>query len=152
MSPKYDVVVIGYGNELRGDDGIGPQLAAEIDGRNWPGVRVVAVAQLMPELATILADARRAIFIDACLPAAGEPVRVRRLEAGASGSALTHTGSPERLLGLALALYGNAPEAWLVTVMGCDFGLREQLSPEAQRHTRDALARIEALARAQEIC
>jgi hydrogenase maturation protease len=149
MPPKYDVVVIGYGNELRGDDGIGPWLAAEIVRRSWPGVRVLGVTQLTPELAQVLAEARRAIFLDACVSGEEEPVRVRRVEAAAAGPALTHTGTPEALLGLARALYGHVPEAWLVTVAGYDFGLREHLSPQAQRHACAALARLETLVRTQ---
>jgi hydrogenase maturation protease len=145
MPPKNDVVVIGYGNELRGDDGIGPRLAVEIDRRNWPGVRTVAVSQLTPDLARVLADVRLAIFLDAGVPAEGEPVRVLRVEAGGSSSTLTHTGDPRALLGLAQALYGRAPEAWLVTVAGEDFGLGEHLSAAALRHMSTALERVESL-------
>jgi hydrogenase maturation protease len=147
MPPKDDVVVIGYGNELRGDDGIGPRLAAEIDGRNWPGVRVFAVPQLTPDLAKVLAGVRLAIFLDAGVQAEREPVRVLRVEAGCSGSALTHTGDPRALLGLAQALYGQAPEAWLVTVAGEDFGLGEHLSAAALRHMSTALEGVESLVR-----
>jgi hydrogenase maturation protease len=151
MLPEYDVVVIGYGNELRGDDGIGPRLAGEVAARNWPGVRVVAVAQLTPELAKVLADAQRAIFIDAGVPAEGEPVRVLHVEPRGPGPALTHFGDPHGLLALSRALYGKAPRAWLVRVAGHDFGLGEALSSEVQHRAQKALEHIESLVQQREL-
>ena len=48
-----DVLVIGYGNELRGDDGVGPRVARELSPRLGVsfGVSAIDVHQLMPELA-----------------------------------------------------------------------------------------------------
>ena len=74
-----DVLVIGYGNTLRGDDGIGPAVAGEIDRLAVPGVRVIVVHQLTPELAADLAACRRAVFIDAATT--GEAVAVAHLSA-----------------------------------------------------------------------
>ena len=65
MSP---LLVIGIGNPLRGDDGVGPRLAAEAEalaprprrGRE-PDLAVRAVQQLTPELAPEVAEARAAL-------------------------------------------------------------------------------------------
>ena len=56
------ILVIGYGNELRRDDGLGPRVAASLAG---PGVRALAVRQLTPELAEEVATARLVVFVDA---------------------------------------------------------------------------------------
>jgi hydrogenase maturation protease len=146
-STASDVVVIGYGNDLRGDDGIGPHLAAAVAGRAWPNVRALAVHQLTPELAEILAGARLALFLDARVASSGEPVQVRRVQPAAGGGPMSHSGDPSWLLALAGELYGQTPETWWVTVAGHSFALGEQLSPAAQAHCRVALERILSVVR-----
>jgi hydrogenase maturation protease len=141
------VVVIGYGNELRGDDGLGPWVAREIRARRQPAVQVFTVPQLTPELAEALAGARLAIFVDAAWVRDGGPLSVSRVEAAAADSSLTHFGRPRDLLGLAERVLGRAPEAWLVTVAGQEFGLREGLSAAALQHGQLARARIENMIR-----
>ena len=52
------VLVIGYGNPLRGDDGIGWSAAnALAEGMQDDRVRIVACIQLTPELAESIAQA-----------------------------------------------------------------------------------------------
>jgi Ni,Fe-hydrogenase maturation factor len=65
------LLVIGYGNALRGDDGAGP-CAARLFGERCaarPGndgaPRVLVVHQLLPELVDDIAQAARVVFIDA---------------------------------------------------------------------------------------
>jgi hydrogenase maturation protease len=69
------VVVIGYGNTLRGDDGAGPAVAQAIADRALPGVRSLAVPQLTPELAEIVAEANLVVFVDAALMAEDDGIR-----------------------------------------------------------------------------
>ena len=66
------LLVIGYGNALRGDDGAGP-CAARLFGERCaaqPGPddtqsRALALHQLLPELVDDLAQAARVVFLDA---------------------------------------------------------------------------------------
>jgi hydrogenase maturation protease len=139
------VLVIGYGNTLRGDDGIGPAVAGAVAGLGLPGVRVLVARQLTPELAADIADARLVVFVDAA--AGPEPVTAVRLGAAAGGPVMTHAADPRDLLALARAAYGRSPEAWLVTAAGADFGFRDGLSPTARENAREALGRVEGLIR-----
>ena len=61
-----DILVIGYGNELRGDDAIGPRVARAVR-RRYPDLKTVAAHQLTPEMAARLAGVRLAIFVDAAI-------------------------------------------------------------------------------------
>jgi hydrogenase maturation protease len=45
-----DLLVIGYGNELRSDDGVGPRVARAVAEWRLPGVEAIAVHQLTLEL------------------------------------------------------------------------------------------------------
>jgi hydrogenase maturation protease len=143
------VLVIGYGNEGRGDDGIGPCVAEAIAAANYPGVRVVTVAQLMPELAAELAAARLAVFVDARADSARSGVETTRITAHETTDWSTHTADPRSLLALSGAIYGRQPEAWLVTVPGQDFGFGVVLSPLARENVRRGVHCIEALLRAK---
>jgi hydrogenase maturation protease len=138
-------LVIGYGNTLRGDDGIGPAVAEAIVARALPGVRVVVVHQLTPELAPDLAGCRRAVFVDAA--ATGEAVTVTPLTDDAPAPSLAHAADPRGLLALARAAYGRGPEAWLVAVPGADFGYRDGLSEVGRERARSAASEVERLLR-----
>jgi hydrogenase maturation protease len=140
-----DALVIGYGNTLRGDDGIGPAVAGDVAALAIPGVRVIVVHQLTPELAADLADARLAVFVDATL--GGEPVRSVRIEAAAAGAVMTHAADPRGLLALCTAVYRRSPVAWLVTAAGADFDFRDGLSPIGRENARAALDHIQILIR-----
>jgi hydrogenase maturation protease len=140
-----DVLVIGYGNTLRGDDGIGPAVAEEVAALGLPGVRVIVAHQLTPELAADLADARLVVFVDAA--AGGEPVAAARLEATAAGTAMTHAADPRGLLALCTAVYRRCPEAWLVTAVGADFDFRDGLSPTGRANAREAVGWVGRLTR-----
>jgi hydrogenase maturation protease len=105
--PQHKYLVIGIGNPLRGDDGIGALLAEQVGGRS--------VQQLTPELAEELAPLDAVLFIDAWLaPAGAAPQRVEVIPAGGAGD--THRFEPAQLLALGQALYGCAPAAQLLQV------------------------------------
>jgi hydrogenase maturation protease len=140
-----EVLVIGYGNSLRGDDGIGPHLARAVEAWARPHVRVLAVHQLTPELAEAVAAARRVVFLDAHADEDNGPVRVSRLEPADTDPLSGHSGDPRALLKLARDLYGRTPESFWVTVAARGFGLGEGLSPEAKAHCRAALEQIAEL-------
>ncbi len=140
------VLVIGCGNTLRRDDGVGYLVAETVARWNRPGVSSRAVHQLVPELAEPLSEAAHAIFVDARPAHVEDDVDVRPIEpdAGAT-SALGHFGDPRLLLALAATLYGRSPPAWLVTVPAVDFELGEDLSPTARRGVDQALRAVAEL-------
>ncbi len=138
-----DVLVIGYGNELRSDDAVGRQVADTVAAWQIPGVLVLSVHQLVPELSEELSRAHTVLFIDArsCTQASAR-LRITRVESGISPVSAGHTGGPEMLLGLAEALYSHQPEAWLITIPARRFEFGETLSPPARRGFKAALRYI----------
>jgi hydrogenase maturation protease len=140
-----DVLVIGYGNTLRGDDGIGPAVAEAVAALGLPGVRVIVAHQLAPELAADLAGARVAVFVDAAVR--GESVSSVRIEAAEAGAVLTHAADPRGLLALCEAVYGRCPEAHLVTAAGADFDFRDGLSPVGRENALKALGFVRSVIR-----
>jgi hydrogenase maturation protease len=123
------VLVVGYGNTLRGDDAFGPVVADRLRQIvDSDRVHVLSRHQLTPELAEDIAVCDRVIFIDASRASPAGELVCRPLDAGESGAAaLVHTVGPDQLLALARLVYGRAPPATLVTVGGQSFELGDRL-------------------------
>ena len=138
-------LVIGYGNSLRSDDGIGIKVAQIVTEWRLPEVRSLARHQLTPELAAELTQVDLAIFIDACQSADKNAVEVYSLKPSNSIKLKSHFSDPEALLSLTKALFGKCPQAWWIIVPVTNFELGERLSPLAKLGIEQALEKIEAL-------
>jgi hydrogenase maturation protease len=139
------IVVIGYGNELRGDDGVGPQIARTVAGWQLPHVKALDMPQLLPELVETLAEAGAVVFVDACLGPDTPPLRTTELQPARDAAWPGHVSEPRRLLALAQRLHGRAPQARLLTIRAdnLDYGLG--LSPQAERYREEALRYLSSL-------
>jgi len=141
------LVIIGYGNPLRSDDGIGWRAAHDLS-QVWPAeaVRVEIAHQLAPEMAEWLAHAEYVIFIDASWGGSPGHIRSHPVYPNASGpGAWTHHLTPETLLAAAQELYGNAPSAVLFSVSGLSFEHGESLSPVVNAVYPELLKRVKTL-------
>jgi hydrogenase maturation protease len=128
-------LILGYGNTLRKDDGLGIYAALALAPSTLPGnVEICTYHQLSPELSPLLAQMDHAIFIDAALASSGQKpgtinTRVLQPRTSQPGS-INHHFDPETLLAMAETLYGHAPKATLFSVTAASFDLVEGLSPE----------------------
>ncbi len=131
-----NILVIGFGNPLRGDDSFGMQavekLKHEVTAKE---IQFVECQQLTPELAESVSKADLALFVDADMDGVAGTIHSRRVLPAKPQRAdsLVHHLDPSALLGLAEALYHRAPEALLMTVTGECFGYGSQLSPEVAK-------------------
>jgi hydrogenase maturation protease len=141
------LLVIGYGNELRGDDGVGPRAARAVAAWQLPAVKGLAVHQLTPELAERIAAAECVVFVDA---GPDDVVQTRPIGPSRAAQVLGHTGQPRELLALAEALYGRRAEAWLITLPAPQLGFGEGLSAAAADSLAEVLRQIRILAAATE--
>ena len=146
------VVVIAYGNSLRRDDGLAWCAGEELKKRNLPGVEILQVHQLAPELAEKISRCDAVIFIDASAATGqGKPGEIRVAEMGAPGfgrdssSPFHHHYSPASLLALAAQLYNFKARAFMASLVGQDFGPGEHLSPAVEGSMPEFVARIENL-------
>lgn len=143
-TPSGGVLVVGYGNTLRGDDAAGPRAASTVASWKLPGVIVKAVHQLTPELAESLASVSLAVFIDARVAVEGGGVEEKPIEPldSGPGTALGHVTDPRHLLALTLTAYGTCARSLIYTVPAADFSLGEGLSPVAERGVEEVLRRL----------
>jgi len=146
MKPAADVLVIGYGNTLRGDDGVGPRVAEAVEALHLPGVRTLVCQQLSPEHAAPIAQAQTVIFVDASVDAPRE-VQFRPLEPNDTTQLLAHAADPRTMLALSRDVFGHVPKAWWLTIPAIEMEFGEQLTPQAQRGLAEAVEKIQALCR-----
>jgi hydrogenase maturation protease len=129
------VLVVGYGNSLRGDDGVGWHAASLLatDPR-LAGAQVLAQHQLLPELAVDVSRASLVVLVDAA--ADGDPgaVSVRRVQPRRTETATwSHHLDPETLAGLVEVLYGFVPPIVLVSVAAGSLAEGDRLSVALER-------------------
>jgi hydrogenase maturation protease len=139
------VLLIGYGNELRCDDALGPTVARALAALGFGWLRVLAVPQLTPELAEPVSRARAVVFVDATLNAPPGAVQIGPLAGAALSEPLGHLGSPRSLLALAEAVFQRVPPAWMVTVGVEELGAGEGLSPAVERALPEVVESVRAL-------
>lgn len=124
------LLVIGYGNTLRGDDGVGPRVAEAIARMQLPSVRTLVCQQLSPEHAEPISRADTVVFVDAAVDAPHE-VQLRPLQPGDSTQLMAHAADPRTMLALARDVFGHAPQAWWLTIPATELGFCEHLSTTA---------------------
>jgi hydrogenase maturation protease len=139
------ILIIGYGNPLRGDDGIGWRAAQTLSEQiQSPEVRVVVCHQLTPELAQDVSGAETVIFVDAArdLP----PGKIRCAPVVAAGEtepsppvSYSHHVSPLSILNVCRELYSAEPGAFLVSVGGERFGVVGGLSATGTKALKEVI-------------
>jgi hydrogenase maturation protease len=145
-SIETGVLVIGYGNTLRGDDGVGPRVAEAVGNLHLPGVRTLICPLLTPELAEPISCAQKVIFVDAAVDAP-KSVQWRKLQPNETSQIMAHAANPRTMLALARDVFGRVPQAWWLTIPAVKLDFNEELTPEAQRGLAEAVEKIQTLCR-----
>lgn len=134
------MLLIGYGNPGRGDDGLGPAFAERIEQAGLSGVTVMVDYQLTVEHAFDVAEAGQVVFADALIGGDG-PFRFAPAHPVIDADITSHNLSPEAVLTLARTLYDATPEAHVMGIAGQAFGeVREGLSGPALGNLDRAVA------------
>jgi hydrogenase maturation protease len=137
--PAASVLVIGYGNPGRLDDGLGPALAEALRPRHLPGVTVESDYQLCVEHAPLIAAHRAVVFADAAV-AGPAPFAFRRVAPRPAARFTTHLVEPPDLLALAANLFAAEAAGYILAIRGQAFGrFGERLSAAARRNLAAAV-------------
>jgi Ni,Fe-hydrogenase maturation factor len=167
--PRF--LIIGYGNELRGDAAVGPKVAEIVSKWQLPSVKTIATQRLTPDLVNDIAIADYVIFVDACsAQCCARTVQLDPIVVGSYSSrtlamsTISNTPSnisadtlsntvdaldsslschPLKLLTLAKQLYGQTPQAWLLQVPTERFDKGKGFSSVTQRGCDQAVRTIE---------
>lgn len=144
------VLLLGYGNPGRGDDGLGPALV-EVLAERFPQATAQLAIQLQPEHVLDLAACDLALLADAGMRTPS-PFTFKRLRPRQDLSVFSHALSPQGLLAVYQKVMGRrAPPVFLLAIAGESFSFGVGLSRKAQEHLRAALSFAEALLRIPEL-
>lgn len=135
------ILVLGYGNPGRQDDGLGPAAAAEIARLEWPNLTAYDNYQLNIEDAADVAEHDIVWFVDAA-KAGPSPYAVRGLSPASVVEFSSHIVRPEVILAIARQYYGKSPQAFLLGIRGYRFKFVEELTPAATGNLQVALAML----------
>jgi len=143
------VLLIGYGNPGRCDDGLGPLLAAALEARRIPGLTVESDYQLTVEDADAVTRHDVVVFADAAVTG-DEPYCFSRVHPGGSPGFSSHSVEPSEVLALAETLFNTAPKAYVLSIRGYEFDeFREGLSERAGVNLSKAVAFLERVIRTE---
>jgi hydrogenase maturation protease len=136
------VLVIGYGNPLRSDDGIAWQAAEKLKREFDESAKVMCVHQLTPELAADICQTDMVIFLDAS--SKGEPgdVRCEAVSEEPGELRFSHHLTPAEVLTLSDRLYSAKPRAFLISMHGECFDHGSTLSPAAIHAVPEVVAQV----------
>jgi hydrogenase maturation protease len=140
------ILVLGYGNPMRSDDGLGWQIAVELFRTNQSAaVEVLPCHQLTPELAPAVSRADAVIFVDCEQGGTPGEVRCREVRSESIPLSFTHHLTPGALLALSSELFGACPRACLLSIQGQDYSPGDTFSPAVAAHISDLKARLQRL-------
>lgn len=142
MENARSILLIGYGNPGRLDDGLGPALAAAVEQWDHPGVTIDSDYQLTVEDASDVAKHDIVIFADASTNGR-EPYYVEAVEPKAALSFSSHSVEPSVLLHLAQTLFAGNTRGYILGIRGYEFNeFGERLSEKASANLDSALQYI----------
>ena len=142
---KKKILLIGFGNPARADDGLGPALAEIIESKNFSDVTVEADYQLTIEDSAQVAENDIVIFADASANC-GEPFSFEPLTARESGSFSSHSVEPAEVMALAENLFGSKARGFILAIRGYEFDqFGAALTEKAKANLQKAVVFIEKL-------
>ncbi len=128
------VILVGFGNEYRKDDGLGIKLLDLIEDEK---IEKIKVQELSYSILDDIKDFDVVIFIDASLE--GEDISFKKIEKKETFSPLTHHLMPEELLIWSEFINKKSYDFYLLSIRGYDFDFGEDLSENAQKNLEKGL-------------
>ena len=136
-----NIAVVGIGNSIRSDDGIGAYICSCVDSWNLPGVTTITVQQLHTTLIEDLLLFDGIVLADASI--AGGPVAFYPLEEDDSGIlSSSHHINAGLLAALTRQLYNKKLPVMICAVRGENFAIGDKLSAGGLQNATKALALI----------
>ncbi len=142
------MLVIGIGNELCGDDGVGPWIVKHIAAAHWPGVSAVELGSSdLTLLLDIWQDFSFVYLVDAVLAAypVGTIIRVNcynQDQITDVNMISTHHCNLLEVIKLARMLEMLPPRLFLYGIVGRSFQIGSGLSPEVEGAARTVATRL----------
>ncbi len=130
---KSRIIIYGFGNPGRQDDGLGPAIISKLEEESIPGVRTECNYQLNIEDALLISEYQIAIFVDASINC-GEPFSFNEIEQADEITFTTHSMSPGSVLALCSDIYDKKIKSFVLEIRGYEWEMAEGLSRKAREN------------------
>ena len=137
------LLVYGFGNPGRQDDGLGPAFAEKVE--KWAlseGITHIVTDsnyQLNVEDAQLISEFDIVVFADASIEEQVKTFLFDRIEAcDAEVKYTLHAASPGYILELCHQMYQKFPDTWLMHIHGDEWDFKEGLTAKARQNLEDA--------------
>ncbi|MDD5507271.1 MAG: hydrogenase maturation protease [Bacteroidales bacterium] len=143
QSPFSKILIYGYGNPGRQDDGLGNAFVEALEKwtgeENACGIELESDYQLNIEDAHTIADKDLVIFVDASVEEDIVDFKLTRVDPSAATIEFTmHAVSAAFILDLCRKLYHREPTTYLLHIRGYAWDFREGVTDEAKRNLEKA--------------
>ncbi|MCP4694796.1 MAG: hydrogenase maturation protease, partial [Desulfobacterales bacterium] len=133
LEPREDILVIGVGNTLREDDGVGVHLVRKLKEKFSDRLNCIEVYEPDILLAEQMTEYAEALIIDAMVVEDGAPFNLVSLHPSKSmlpaAGFVTHSFDWGAVLKMAEELFGKSLRATLLGVSARSYGISETISP-----------------------
>ncbi|MDT8422254.1 MAG: hydrogenase maturation protease [Desulfuromonadales bacterium] len=151
MPPRRDIMVIGIGNPLRGDDAVGLYLLERLSKHFSGDFRGIIAYEADIGLAEEISSYPELLIIDAMAEPLQEPFKLFPLAPAATifpaGGFSSHIFNWRMVLAMSRDIFGRSPKAVLCGISAYDFEIDECLSPSCQHDADAAFAYLTDLLR-----
>jgi len=139
---KYKILIYGYGNPGRQDDGLGNAfvelLEDWVNEHNLEGYEFDSNYQLNIEDAAAVSDKDLVIFVDASIEKI-ESFILTPVDASTKVAFTTHAASPGYITGLCKKIYNKFPPTYLLHIKGYEWEFKEGLTKKAKQNLEESL-------------
>ncbi|MGD0649566.1 MAG: hydrogenase maturation protease [Verrucomicrobiia bacterium] len=126
------ILVIGYGNQSRRDDGAGWLVIERLAALGLPDVELQTAHQLEVDVAETISRFDVVIFVDAAVTDSPHAVTRTLVHPNPESRVVSHCLAPSDVLALCRTLYGKEPQGMLFSIRGHDFNFGMTLSPAVE--------------------
>lgn len=141
MKAEKNILVVGIGNTIRSDDGIGAYIATGIEQLHIEGLHTLVTQQLHAALLDEFLSFDTVVLVDAAIT--GEPVSFFRYNPSHTVPASSsHHVNASLLVALAQQLYQKELVIMICAVKATHFDIGESLSVSAKQHADLAIKTI----------
>ena len=138
MKTDQKILLIGIGNDSRGDDGLGWKFVELVEAMGLDFIDHEYRYQLQVEDAALISEYDVVYFVDASYEKMDRGFELRTCVALDEEQVSTHAQSPGAILKLANNLYNKFPEAWILAIGGECWELQTRLSAIAEKNLVEA--------------
>ena len=142
---ELKILIYGYGNPGRQDDGLGPIVADLIEKENFSNVKIDSNYQLNAEDAVALADSDITVFVDASEDEKVETFNFFEVKPDDEIGYTTHAMSAGSVLALCNTVYKKHPATYMLGIRGVEWGFKEELSQRGRQNLELAVSFLKDL-------